>query len=115
MESTTPNYSLHRLNKEEDLKPYYTQTFATKTGAITFWQYAERLYNKITMMVPGETYEVDDLVTEDNRDVFIKLICSYMMSGIAQGFWFNTTYTQLRRASAPILATEENILKPVRL
>ena len=113
--TTTPNYSLHRLNREEDLKPYYTKTITTKGGAVTFWQYAERLYKKMVMMVPGETLPIEDLVDEDNRDVFIKLVCAFMMSGIAQGFWFNTTYTQLRRASAPILATEENILKPVRL
>lgn len=103
----TIDYTPYRLNNEADLKPYYSQTFSAKAGALTFWQYAERLYKKIVMMVPGETLTVDSLVDEDNRDVFIKLICAFMMSGIAQGFLFNSTYTEVRRMPALLVKKEE--------
>lgn len=105
------DYTPYRLNTEADLKPYYSQTFSAKAGALTFWQYAERLYRKITMMVPGEILSVDDLVDEDNRDVFIKMLCAFMLSGIAQGYYFNATYTEFRRMPALIQQSNENILK----
>lgn len=109
------DYSAHKLTDESQLKTYYQNILETKSGKISFWQYAENLYRKIAMMVPGETIKVDDLVDEKNRDLFIKLICGFMISGVAQGFYFNKTYTELRRASAPITQSIENILKPQKI
>ena len=63
------------------------------------------------MMIPGESYDVDDLVAEDNRDMFIKLLCAFIMSGTAQGYYFNETFTKFHRATAPITQTKENNLK----
>lgn len=108
---TTTDYSHHRLNSDDDLKPYYSKLFKTKTGSITFWKYTERAYRKIVMMVPGETLLVDNIASSDNRDVFIKLVCTFISIGFAQGFSFNTTFTELRRAPALIQPIDKNTLK----
>lgn len=113
--TTTTDYSIHRLSHHSDIKKYFNETYSTKSGDITFWQYAERLYRKITMMVPGETLMIDDLVGEDNLEVFIKTICAFIQSGVAQGFYFNKTFTELRRQSAPITQSKENILKQKKI
>ncbi len=105
------DYSEHRLKNDASLKPYYTHTFKNRSGVMTFWQYAERLYRKITMMLPGEVYKIDDLVNEENRDVFIKLLCAFIVSGIAQDFYFNDTFTEFRRVPELLTQSKENILR----
>ena len=93
----TDDYSHHRLTDHTQLREHYNKMIPTKGGPVPFWTYAERLYRKITMMRPGESFMVDHLVTEENRDVFIKLLCAFMASGIAQDFLFNKRYTMFRR------------------
>lgn len=105
------DFTVHRLSSEADLKPYYKKTFKVKSGTVTFWEYAEMLYLKILYMTPEESFKVDDLVDDDNRDVFIKILCAFILSGVANGFRFNNTYTEFRRCSAPIIQSKENILK----
>lgn len=103
---TTIDFSHHKLTSGSQLKEYLTQM-----GKDKFWPFAERLYRKIIMMHPGETLVVDKTVAAKNRDLFIKLLCEFIASGVAQGFRFNATYTEFRRVNLPITQTEENILK----
>lgn len=112
---TNIDYTKHKLTDHAELAAYYTQTFSTKSGDITFWQYAEKLYRKITMMVPGESLVIDDIVDEYNRDVLIKLLCGFIAGGVAQDFIFNDNYTEFRRSSAPITQSIEHILKRQQL
>lgn len=105
------NYTHHRLSNEAELKLYIAKTFDTRSGTLSYWDYAEVLYRKIVIMAPGESFKVDDLVDEDNRDVFIKTLCAFMLNGVANGFKFSNNYTEFRRCSAPITQTKENILK----
>ncbi|MDD2636794.1 MAG: hypothetical protein PHW82_14980 [Bacteroidales bacterium] len=103
---TTLNFSHHRLTSSSQLKEYITTM-----GNQAFWAYAERLYCKIVMMHPGEALIIDDVVAEANRDLLIKLLCEFMASGIAQGFHFNATFTEFRRAKLPITQSTNNNLK----
>lgn len=102
----TVNYSHHRLNSDSQLIPYLS-----KMGEKSFWSYAERLYRKITMMHPGESFVIDDIVIEENRDLLIKLLCSFMNGGVAQGYYFNATFTEFCRAKLPIAQSKENNLR----
>lgn len=106
------DYSKHKLTNEDGLKVYYTRQFLKQSSYVSFWSYTEGIYNIITSMVEGESFDVDNIVSEENRDAFIKILCAFMLSGVAQGFYFNSTYTQFRRMPAPITQTKENILKP---
>ena len=105
------DFSHHRLNSEEELKPYIKQTFRVRGAYVNYWKYAESLYRRIVYLAPGEEIDVDNLTRAENRDVFIKTLCAFMISGIAWNFKFNNTYTKFYRCSDPIKQTKENKLK----
>lgn len=109
------DFTKHRLTNEADLMPYTKQTFRIRGGIVSYWHYAEHLYKRIIYMAPGEVLVVDDLTEEENRDVFIKTLCAFMLNGVAQDFKFNSTYTELRRNPELIKQTKENILKPTQI
>lgn len=111
MEAKIKDYTIHKLTADSQLRPCMNKIYSSKAGPQTFWQYAERLYSKIIMMVPGESFIIDDLVEEDNRDMFIKILCAFIAGGVAQGFLFNQYYTEFRRCHQPITQSKENILK----
>lgn len=86
------NYFNLRLNSEAQLNPYIK-----KMGWQNFKDYMERLYNKIDAMRPGDKFRIDDLVVEENRDLFIKLLCLFAeMHGTAT-YYFNNEYTWFYR------------------
>ena len=107
METTTTaiDFSHHRLTSSDQLKEYLTTM-----GKEEFWAYAERLYRKITMMHPGESLIIDDVVEVANRDLFIKLLCEFMIGGIAQDFIFNVTFTEFSRTKSLITKSTKNNL-----
>lgn len=86
------DFTINRLNKEDDLLQYHA-----KMGSTAFWQYANRLFRTVKLMHPGESFKVDDLVKEDTRDLFIKLLCWFIISGLAPDYCFNNTFTVFRR------------------
>lgn len=98
----TDDFSHHRLTDHTQLKEYYTQKFSTPKGEIDFWQYSERLYRKLIKMQPGESFMIDHLCVEENRDLFIKVLCSFIAGGYLQGYTFNARYTMFRRLEEPI-------------
>lgn len=99
----TDDFSYHRLTDHTQLKEYYTQKFATAKGEIDFWQYSERLYRKLIKMQPGESFMIDHLCVEENRDMFIKILCSFIAGDHLQGYMFNARYTMFRRLEQPII------------
>lgn len=82
-----PNYTHHRLSNENDLLAYLKQM-----GDSEFWEYLTKLHNKIYYMQPGESFVVDDVVKEENKDLFIKLLCFFIAEYPAK-YLFNETYT----------------------
>lgn len=109
------DFTKHRLSNEADLMPYTKQTFRIRGGVVSYWRYAEHLYNKIIHMAPNEVLVVDEITEAENRDVFIKTLCAFMINGVACDFKFNNTYTEFRRCSAPITQSKENILKQTQI
>lgn len=47
-------------------------------------------------MKPGESFDVDDVVIEENRDLFIKILCFFIMDYPSR-YLFNNTYTTFYR------------------
>lgn len=81
------NYSHLRLNHESELYP-----FLQKMGEKEYKKYLERVYNKIIRMKPGERFRVDDLVVEENRELFIKLLCLFIRMHGTKTFIFSNDY-----------------------
>lgn len=86
------DFSLHRLNNEADLLAYHSEM-----GNLKFWEYADKLFTRVEIMKPGEQFRVNDWVKEENRDLFIKLLCWYIISGLAPECLFNETFTVFKR------------------
>lgn len=82
------NYFNLRLNSESQLNPYIQ-----KMGWPQFKAYMERVYNKIESMKPGDRFRIDDLVVEENRDLFIKLLCLFVIMHGTATYYFSNEYT----------------------
>ena len=86
------NYSSLRLTHDSQLIAY-----RDKMSWPTFKAYVERLYNKVIDMKPGDRFRIDDLVAEENRDLFIKLLCLFAIMHGTATFYFNNEYTWFYR------------------
>ena len=86
------DFSEHRLNNEADLISYHSQMGATK-----FWGFGNKLFSMVILMKPGESFKVNDLVIEKNRDLFIKFLCWFIQSGAVDDFIFNDSFTVFSR------------------
>lgn len=81
------DYSHLRLNNESELKP-----FLVEMGKKEFDKYLERVYGKIMRMKSGERFRIDDLVIEENRELFIKLLCLFIWMHGTETFIFSNDY-----------------------
>lgn len=91
---TNTDFSKHRLIDESQLYPYFA-----KMGLTEYDAYIKRINRKILSMEPGTKLRIDPLVEEENRDLFIKMICLLINIHRNEGidFHFNSTYTVLHR------------------
>ena len=48
---------------------------------------------KIESMKPGDRFRIDDLVVEENRDLFIKLLCLFVIMHGTATYYFSNEYT----------------------
>lgn len=81
------DYSIYRLNDEKELDIYRKQF-----GETAYREYLERLYNYIVNMKPGDKFRIDDLVKEQNRDLFIKLLCLFIWMHGTNTFLFSNDF-----------------------
>lgn len=81
------SYSHLRLNNESELNP-----FIQRLGKKEFKKYLERVYSKIIRMKSGERFRIDDLVIEENRELFIKLLCLFIWMHGTNTFIFSNDY-----------------------
>ena len=86
------DFSEHRLNNEADLISYHSQIGATK-----FWDFGNKLFSMVILMKPGESFKINDMVIEKNRDLFIKFLCWFIQSGAVDDFIFNDSFTVFSR------------------
>ncbi len=83
----TKDYTHHRLTNDNEVLAY-----RTTMGVPEFWDYFDRLHTKVHSMNPGQSFHIDDVVVEENRDLFIKLLCNFINE--CPGLYlFNNTYT----------------------
>lgn len=86
------DFSLHRLKNEDELLSYHSQI-----GASNFWAFGNKLFRMVVMMKPGESFRVNDLVVDKNRDLFIKFLCWFIQAGYTPDFIFNDSFTVFSR------------------
>lgn len=90
------DYTKHKMERENDLYPYLIEM-----GQIEFQRYLFRLHRLVSGMKPKEGFNIDDInKKEENRDMFIKMLCliAYIYHGI---YFFNESYTYFYREEKP--------------
>ncbi|HAR39583.1 MAG: hypothetical protein A2W86_11700 [Bacteroidetes bacterium GWD2_45_23] len=96
------DFSVHRLTNEADLLSYHAQM-----GSAQFWTFGNKLFSMVLLMKPGETFRVNNLVKDKNRDLFIKLLCWFIQSGATPDFIFNDSFTVFGRQKEVFKITQE--------
>lgn len=82
------DYSEYRLLDEAELYPYMVEM-----GQKEYRTYFNNLYKKVMSLKPGQSFNVDDLVVEKNRIMFIKMLCLIIQLLPAGRYLFNETFT----------------------
>lgn len=87
----TLDFSKHRLN---DWKWY--NLYRTQLGAEEFDTYYTRVWQLLDSFKENQYYNIIN-VTPENRDLFIKICCQYIMTN--KKYEFSNDYTQIKRRS----------------
>lgn len=83
------NFSSHRLNSLSDIIP-----IKKTMGESEFKAFSFRVYKRLAKMKEGDKFNIEKKVSEENRDLFIKVACCYIYD--FPGFMiFNEEFTQL--------------------
>jgi len=86
------DYSNLRMKSDIDLNQYIE-----KMGRKEFFNYCEKLFNVVEKLGPGQSFKVDILVKEDNREMFIKILHCFVIDFDFKKYTFNNTFTEFRR------------------
>lgn len=89
------DYSEHRLRDESELYP-----FMVKLGQKKYLEYFERVYNKVLALKPGDEIIIDNIVIEENRIMFVKILCLIIQILPTAGYIFNEKFTVFKRCSS---------------
>ena len=91
------DYSTHRLNDDSELLPYMEDM-------PRYISFVNRVYNLLNSLEIGEGLSVDKVVKPENLDVFIKVVCCYILHENPfrpdSYIEFNTEYTIITRVPA---------------
>jgi len=83
--------SRYRFTDHSELHP-----FIEKMGETQFFNYARSVYERLFNMKSGETFDITKKVAEENREMFVKIACCYIIDH--QTFHqFNDTFTIITR------------------
>lgn len=52
--------------------------YINKMGIKEYMRFQEKVYYRFYYMQPGEVFNIEKKVREENRDLFIKLVCSFI-------------------------------------
>lgn len=91
--NTTTDYSNLQLTDESELYP-----FMVKMGQKEYRSYMERLFKKVDAMNKGDYFMVDNLVSDENREMFIKMLCLFIWMNPGK-YSFNLTFTMFTKRS----------------
>lgn len=87
------DYSSSKLIDESQLYPYLVEM-----GQKEYRAYMLRVFKRMQDMKPGDSFDVDVRVSEENRDMFIKMLCLFIWIWPTSGeYLFNETFTVFSR------------------
>jgi hypothetical protein len=73
----------------------WIDTYQQKMGKEAFRQYRNSVYEMLMGMRPGEYFTIDDHVKTENIDLFIKMVCLFIVEGNHQ-YDFTNDYKKVR-------------------
>lgn len=90
------DYSKHRMNDYDWIAKYQSIM-----GKEEFFYFLNRVYKRMLQMKTGETYKIANKVQEANRDLFIKIVCLFILEG-NQNYIFSEDYTKIIKDYGPM-------------
>jgi hypothetical protein len=84
-------YQLNDLAEMDELE--------RRIGTEKFYAYVGAVYNLCAKLTPGMTYNIAEKIKAENRELFIKSCCQYILARQPKGesnVQFNRTFTELR-------------------
>lgn len=85
------SYAKYRLT-DWDWIPRYKQ----KMGTDLFREYVNNVYSELMKMHVGDRFSLDDNVREENRELFVKIVCMFIQEGNSD-YDFSPDYKIVRR------------------
>lgn len=73
----------------------WIQVYKTRMGKEAFQQYVNDVYRLLLTMLPGKPFNIEEKVREENRELFIKIVCMFISEGNGN-YGFSDDYKKVR-------------------
>ncbi len=83
--------SRYRLTDLSQLDPFKEQM-----GEKQYYEYAFSVYRQLARLEPGNKFSITKYVKEKNMDLFVKIVCMYMIDFPGQVV-FNDDFTEITK------------------
>lgn len=84
------SYAIYRLENWS-----WVEHYQRRMGDDSFREYRDSVYKKLLSMKAGACFNIKDKVKEDNRDLFVKLCCAFILEG-HPNYSFSDDYKTIR-------------------
>lgn len=85
------SYAVYRLTDWD-----WIGLYKEKMGADRFRNYVNGVYSELMKMEVGKTFSLDKEVKEENRELFVKIVCMFIQEGNSD-YDFSPDYKTVRR------------------
>ena len=86
------NYSHYRLNNDDELVESKIEL-----GEAHFDKFINKVYGCLLRLQPGQSFQIENRVTDVNRKHFIKMACLFILEQRSRCYVFNADYNQIKR------------------
>ena len=70
--------------------------YQSRMGNDQFRKYVNAIYKELMAMKVGQTFAIDTTVKEENRELFIKIVCMFIQEGNSD-YEFSSNYKIVKR------------------
>ena len=74
----------------------FIEKYQKRMGIENFRKYRDDVYRYLAKMKVGEKFSIEARVKEENFDIFIKIVCAYILSG-NYNYEFTGDYKHVKR------------------
>lgn len=86
------DYKHYRLNNDDELLESKIEL-----GDYNFDKFMNKVYGCLLRLIPGQTFQIENRVTDVNRKHFIRMSCQFILEQRSRCYVFNSEYNQIKR------------------